>query len=258
MIAVPNDTALATRLQLFCGTLDTRRSDVTASAFSRPMTDRSRWGECAPRRSPSVNTRVRERALLAALFSLEFININEIRNYSVDKRHIESRESSRCRCHHRYTPYYTSVSQECRSRDRSRPGCNPAQSLSFSRTALVLAITKLTRASQRCAASWAASIHRLHALDSPRNVPVAAVDLREVTLQSRPLPRAGERSRDSPCAGESQPRQESSFSYRSRIEIRSSSTGRYRAYSKGGERVEIFAGPGRRDISLTESVSDRK
>lgn len=38
MIAAPNDTALATRLQLFCGTLDT--SDVIVDAFSRPMTDR--------------------------------------------------------------------------------------------------------------------------------------------------------------------------------------------------------------------------
>ncbi|KYN16852.1 hypothetical protein ALC57_10831 [Trachymyrmex cornetzi] len=39
-----------------------------------------------------------------------------------------------------------------------------------------------------------ASIRRLYALDNPRNAPVAAVDLREVTLQSRPLPGVGERS----------------------------------------------------------------
>jgi len=58
-----------------------------------------------------------------------------------------------------------------------------------------LAIAKLTRASRQCMASRIASIHRLHALDNPRNAPVAAVDLREVTLQSRPLPRVRERSR---------------------------------------------------------------
>lgn len=61
-----------------------------------------------------------------------------------------------------------------------------------------------------------------------------AVDSREVTLQSRPLPRAGERSRFSLRGGESQPRQESSFSNRG-IEARRSSTGRYREPAGRGD-----------------------
>ncbi|EGI71034.1 hypothetical protein G5I_00143 [Acromyrmex echinatior] len=153
MIAAPNDTALATRLQLFCGTLDTRVTSPRG-VFSRPMTDRPidrpRWGEYTLPRSSSVNTRV-ERAFL--LF------------------------------------------KKYRGGLTPRAGL-PAQSF-FYQTALDWQSPAERNSLERRDNAWhlgTASIRRLHALDNPRNAPVTAVDLREVTLQSRPLPGVGERS----------------------------------------------------------------
>jgi len=68
-----------------------------------------------------------------------------------------------------------------------------------------LAIAKLTRASRRCAASWIASIRRLHALDSPRNAPVVWTCTR-LHSSLDPSQESGNL-----LAGESQSRQESPF-----------------------------------------------
>ncbi|KYN31510.1 hypothetical protein ALC56_14391 [Trachymyrmex septentrionalis] len=111
MIAAPNDTALATRLQLFCGTLDTR---VTSPFL---LFKKYRYG-LTPR----------------AVFFF----------------------------------YQTALDWQSRNSLERRDNAWHLGSLRYV---------------------------RLHALDNPRNAPVAAVGLREVTLQSRPLPGVGERDR---------------------------------------------------------------
>jgi len=75
----------------------------------------------------------------------------------------------------------------------------------FSSNRTRLAIAKLTRASRRCAASWIASIRRLHALDSPRNAPMVWTCTR---LHSSLDP---SQEPGNLLAGESQSRQESPF-----------------------------------------------
>lgn len=84
MIAAPNDTALATRLQLFCSTLDTWVTSLPVPSHALWPTNRDEESTLRPKSSP-VNIRVRAFSLaytfVQILILLRHRSVNEKKKY---------------------------------------------------------------------------------------------------------------------------------------------------------------------------------